>query len=96
MKYITKAKNIMNTHMVLESFSDDNLFYKFYWEGDTSIWGIPNCGTSMELIKQMSDLISLSQKQLAEAKNRNFNTLIKAINLELNVYNELLQVLINV
>ena len=95
MKYITKAKNIMNTPMVLESFSDDDSLYGFYWEGDTSKWGISDCGTVTELINRINSLISLSQKQLAEAKNKNFDTLIKALNLELNIYDELIQVLVN-
>ena len=95
MKYATKAKNIMNTPMVLESFGDDDSLYGFYWEGDNSKWSISDCGTATELIKRIGSLISLSHRQLAEAKNKNFDTLIKALKLELEVYNELLQILIN-
>lgn len=96
MKYTTKAKNIMNVPMVLESFSDDDSLYGFYWEGDNSKWGISDCGTITELINRINGLISLSQEQLAEAKDKNFDILIKALTLELNIYSELLQVLINI
>ena len=88
--YVTKNKNEFGTSMVLETFSDDDSQYGFYWQGDKQKWGISDCGTKFEVIRRLQNLICLCEQQIAVCKAKGYKMLKSSEEKEIAIYRELI------
>ena len=88
--YTTKNTNEFGTPMVLETFSDDDSQYGFYWQSDKQKWGISDCGTKFEVIRRLQSLICLCQQQIAVCKAKGYKMLKSSEEKEIAIYRELI------